>query len=120
MSRPALPSKSAAAPPRIVIVGGGLAGLAAAAALVDSGARVTVLESRRRAGGRAASFDDPVGGGLVEALPDLFLKGVRASAEEHAMRSFQGTFKIVTAELGDDASTRGAAAWALHMEVERR
>ena len=67
MSRPALPSKSAAAPPRIVIVGGGLAGLAAAAALVDSGARVTVLESRRRAGGRAASFDDPVVGGLVDA-----------------------------------------------------
>ncbi len=53
--------------PRIVIVGGGLAGLAAAAALVDSGARVTVLEARRQAGGRAASFEDPVTGGLVDA-----------------------------------------------------
>jgi len=63
------PSPSAPTPvaPRIVIVGGGLAGLAAAAALADSGARVTLLEARRRAGGRAASFEDPVAGGLVDA-----------------------------------------------------
>jgi squalene-associated FAD-dependent desaturase len=53
--------------PRIVIVGGGLAGLAAAAALADSGASVTVLEARRKVGGRAASFEDPVAGGLVDA-----------------------------------------------------
>jgi zeta-carotene desaturase len=53
--------------PGVVIVGGGLAGLAAAAALADSGARVTVLETRRQAGGRAASFEDPVTGGLVDA-----------------------------------------------------
>jgi squalene-associated FAD-dependent desaturase len=53
--------------PRIAIVGGGLAGLAAAAALVRSGARVTILEARRRPGGRAASFEDPVAGGLVDA-----------------------------------------------------
>jgi len=53
--------------PHVVIVGGGLAGLAAAAALVDGGMRVTVLEARRRVGGRAASFEDPVSGGLVDA-----------------------------------------------------
>jgi zeta-carotene desaturase len=47
--------------------GGGLAGLAAAAALADAGLRVVVLEGRRRAGGRAASFEDPVAGGLVDA-----------------------------------------------------
>ena len=52
---------------RIAIVGGGLAGLAAAAALAGTGASVAVFEARRRAGGRAASFDDPVGGGLVDA-----------------------------------------------------
>lgn len=52
---------------RVTIVGGGLAGLAAAAALVDRGVAVTVLESRRRCGGRAASFEDPVSGGLVDA-----------------------------------------------------
>lgn len=51
----------------VVVVGGGLAGLAAAAALSSADIRVTVLEARRRAGGRAASFEDPVAGGLVDA-----------------------------------------------------
>ena len=49
----------------VIIVGGGLAGLAAATALVDSGCAVTILEGRRHVGGRAASFEDPVVGGLV-------------------------------------------------------
>ncbi|MFM8734691.1 MAG: hydroxysqualene dehydroxylase HpnE [Pirellulales bacterium] len=53
--------------PRVVVVGAGLAGLAAAAGLVDAGCAVTVVEARRRAGGRAASFEDPVSGGLVDA-----------------------------------------------------
>jgi squalene-associated FAD-dependent desaturase len=53
--------------PHVVIVGGGLAGLATAAALAHAAVRVTVLEARRRAGGRAASFEDPVAGGLVDA-----------------------------------------------------
>jgi squalene-associated FAD-dependent desaturase len=52
---------------RVMIVGGGLAGLAAAASLTEAGVKVTVFEARRRCGGRAASFDDPVGGGLVDA-----------------------------------------------------
>ena len=64
--RPSEPLPHAAAP-RVVVVGGGLAGLAAAAALSGSGAQVTVLEARRRAGGRAASFEDPVAGGLIDA-----------------------------------------------------
>jgi squalene-associated FAD-dependent desaturase len=51
----------------VVVVGGGLAGLAAAAALAEAGIQATVLESRRQAGGRAASFEDPVSGGLVDA-----------------------------------------------------
>jgi squalene-associated FAD-dependent desaturase len=54
-------------PPHVAIVGGGLAGLAAAGALGEAGARVTVFEARRAAGGRAASFEDPVEGGLVDA-----------------------------------------------------
>jgi squalene-associated FAD-dependent desaturase len=53
--------------PGVAIVGGGLAGLAAAAALVEAGVGVTLLEARRQAGGRAASFEDPVSGGLVDA-----------------------------------------------------
>lgn len=61
------PQGMAAAGPHIAIVGGGLAGLAAAAALSDARCRVTLLEARRRCGGRAASFEDPVAGGLVDA-----------------------------------------------------
>ncbi len=64
------PLRSTAAPtgqPHVVVVGGGLAGLAAAASLSAADIRVTVLEARRRAGGRAASFEDPVAGGLVDA-----------------------------------------------------
>ena len=53
--------------PHVVVIGGGLAGLASAAALSCADLRVTVLEARRRAGGRAASFEDPVGGGFVDA-----------------------------------------------------
>ncbi|MFZ4732670.1 MAG: hydroxysqualene dehydroxylase HpnE [Pirellulales bacterium] len=52
---------------RVIVVGGGLAGLAAADALAGAGLDVTLLESRRSLGGRAASFEDPRGGGLVDA-----------------------------------------------------
>ena len=60
-------AKADASRPHVVVVGGGLAGLAAAAAMVDADVRVTVLEARRRVGGRAASFEDPLQGGLVDA-----------------------------------------------------
>ncbi|MFM8635249.1 MAG: hydroxysqualene dehydroxylase HpnE [Planctomycetia bacterium] len=53
--------------PHVAVVGGGLAGLASAASLVDAGISVTLFEARRRIGGRAASFEDPVAGGLVDA-----------------------------------------------------
>ena len=53
--------------PRVVVIGGGLAGLSAAAALVESGFDVQLFESRRTCGGRAASFEDPQDGSLVDA-----------------------------------------------------
>ncbi|MGC1276356.1 MAG: ROK family protein [Planctomycetaceae bacterium] len=52
-----------------------------------------------------------LGGGLVEAMPELFVSTVSDSARRHAMEAFQDTFKVVAAELGDNATVMGAAAW---------
>lgn len=53
-----------------------------------------------------------LGGGLVEAMPELFVDSVHRAAKAHVMPSFADTFKTVAAELGDDATVMGAAAWA--------
>lgn len=53
-----------------------------------------------------------LGGGLVEAMPDLYLRTVRESTEERILAPYRGTYKIVPAELEDDAGVLGAAAWA--------
>ncbi|MCL1857351.1 MAG: ROK family protein [Kiritimatiellaeota bacterium] len=55
-----------------------------------------------------------LGGGLVTAIPGLFLKGVRDGANATCMKSFRNTARILIAELGDDATVKGAAAWAMH------
>lgn len=52
-----------------------------------------------------------LGGGLVEAMPELFVTTVSASAKRHAMAAFADTFKVVPATLGDNATVIGAAAW---------
>lgn len=52
-----------------------------------------------------------LGGGLVEAMPDLFVDSVHRAARAHVMPSFADSFKTVAAELGDDATVMGAAAW---------
>lgn len=53
-----------------------------------------------------------LGGGLVEALPAIFLKEVRLAIKERAMKSFSKHLKVVVAELGDNAGVMGAAALA--------
>ncbi|MEO0413779.1 MAG: ROK family protein [Verrucomicrobiota bacterium] len=53
-----------------------------------------------------------LGGGLVEALPELYLGTVEKSARSRVLETYKDSFKIVTAELGDDAGVIGAAAWA--------
>jgi glucokinase len=53
-----------------------------------------------------------LGGGLVEAMPDLFSKEVEKTARSSVMPAFEKIFKVVTAQLGDDASALGSAAWA--------
>jgi glucokinase len=52
-----------------------------------------------------------LGGGLVEAMPGLFVNGVRESAMKHVMPAYRDTFEIFPAQLGDDAAVMGAAAW---------
>ncbi len=55
-----------------------------------------------------------LGGGLVEAMPELFCGEVQRAAEGRVMDSFKGTFKVVEAKLGDHATGMGAAAWVRH------
>jgi glucokinase len=52
-----------------------------------------------------------LGGGLVEAMPELYLQEVQTTARQIAMPSFADIYKIVVASLGDDATAMGAAAW---------
>lgn len=53
-----------------------------------------------------------LGGGLAEALPDLFKKGVKSGIEDWIMPSFKGSYDVEVAELGDDSAVLGAAAYA--------
>ena len=52
-----------------------------------------------------------LGGGLVEAMPELFVDAVHRSAVETVLPHFSDSFRTVVAELGDDASAVGAACW---------
>lgn len=53
-----------------------------------------------------------LGGGLVEALPNLFLEEIRDSAKETGLDGLIHSVNVHTAELGDDAAVMGAASWA--------
>ncbi len=53
-----------------------------------------------------------LGGGLVEAMPELYLDAVEAKARKQVMPAFRDRFEIAAARLGDDATVLGAAAWA--------
>ena len=53
-----------------------------------------------------------LGGGLVEAMPQIFVPEITNAANEFVLPSFKNSFKVVVSELKDDAVTRGASAWA--------
>ena len=55
-----------------------------------------------------------LGGGLVEALPRLFLEEVGKAVADRVMPSYVRTYELKVAKLGDDAGAMGAAAWARH------
>ncbi len=52
-----------------------------------------------------------LGGGLVEAMPELFVKEVSQVAKRSIFECYRDQFEIKAAKLGDDAATVGAAAW---------
>lgn len=50
-----------------------------------------------------------LGGGLVEAMPELYLEEVNRALVEHAMPFLRKDVRVVTAKLGDDAVALGSA-----------
>jgi len=56
-----------------------------------------------------------LGGGLMEAMPNLYLQEVRAAIKKQAMKPFTKSLKVVPAKLGDDAGILGAAALAAEL-----
>jgi glucokinase len=61
-----------------------------------------------------------LGGGLVEALPKLFVEGIEEALSNHVMPSYIGTYSVQVARLGDDAGAMGAAAWGRRAIEDRR
>jgi glucokinase len=55
-----------------------------------------------------------IGGGLVTSMTELYLEEVRKSAKRNVLPAYRSRFKIVPAELGDDATVIGALGWAQH------
>ncbi len=53
-----------------------------------------------------------LGGGLVEAMTELFVEEVRDTAKHRVLPSLSDSFEVVAAKLGDDAGVMGSAAWA--------
>ncbi len=52
-----------------------------------------------------------LGGGLVEALGDWYVQAVDQAAREAVMPAYRDLFEVKAAQLGDDATALGAAAW---------
>jgi predicted NBD/HSP70 family sugar kinase len=53
-----------------------------------------------------------LGGGLVEALSQLYLEEVKKVVSENVLECYEDICKIKIAELGDDAGAIGAGLWA--------
>ncbi len=52
-----------------------------------------------------------LGGGLVEAMPELFLREVKKTADKSVLPCYADTYTVKCAELGDNAGIMGAAGW---------
>jgi len=60
-----------------------------------------------------------MGGGLVEAMPGFYLEEVEETARNLCMNAYRKSFKIVKADLGDNATVTGAAALARERVEEK-
>ena len=58
-----------------------------------------------------------LGGGLVEAMPEIFLKQTREAIKNYAMKPVSKQVKIAVARLGDFAIVKGASKMALEFSV---
>lgn len=69
-----------------------------------------------RAVGMTANLIAPdivvLGGGLVEAMPEIMCEEVTRAARSTTLPTYSKTLSVVPAQLGDDATVLGAAAWA--------
>ncbi|MFK7819455.1 MAG: ROK family protein, partial [Planctomycetaceae bacterium] len=52
-----------------------------------------------------------LGGGLVEAMPGIYLPAVKSGARKTVLPELAGEFAIKVAQLGDDSTSMGAAGW---------
>ena len=93
--------------------------LARAITAGDTTVEAIVRNAARRLGVAIATFvhllsPDAIvlGGGLVEAMPDLYIECVTDSINASVMPSFVDSFQVLIAKLGDNATIMGAAAWA--------
>jgi len=59
-----------------------------------------------------------IGGGLVEAMPQLYLEEATRGAKRNTLPSLWKTFEIRESKLGDYATTTGAAAWGRQCALE--
>lgn len=99
--------------------------LAASVAAGDTVVESIVREAARHIGRAVAGVvhllgPDIVvlGGGLVEAMTELFVSEVAEAAKQRVLPSFAESFQVVAATLGDDAGVMGTAAWAQHVVTE--
>lgn len=88
----------------------------------DEGVKDVVREAARYIGiaiGSVVNLMNPdvviLGGGMVEAMPEIFVDRVARSANKRSMPAFRDKFAVKPAALMDDAGVLGAALWAEHV-----
>ena len=101
--------------------------LAASVAAGDATVETIVREAARHVGRAVAGVVNllgpdmvVLGGGLVEAMTDLFVNEVGEAARLRVLPSLVESFEVVAARLGDDAGVMGTAAWAQHVVEGQR